>query len=1530
MHANTKILAVSTRRTIQPTAVVPDVACRDTVKFKPKVTFALDSNVATPQELTDVSGTVQANIVCTAPPIALPHEAANGTSDPQVSLASTHSGAGLPKQVTSDLPHLSNIPRHKQSRNRTAMFRRKDRNRKSERSRNIPQATVQENINPTDLNLNTPIISDLNLNLEATVTPVDQENTSQENRTPASNAADINRISSPPASLQPHKSGTPIAYSIPPDTMQEIKKQSGLKFTIDLNGLSVHNFEAAENIKHCTNIQQALTTELKGETPFIYTNRTNAKILVESYNLAKLTNKELKAACLIPASDISKLRSELSSWILIHTFKRRQYKITKHYSDSSPLTTEGGMDLHLFTDHIPEYLQTTYGSNPEKYKFRRPELSMTFKGQISGQSALIGTDSFAEGCGYITPEFVAEHRLHTRPCLEEVMLGDGSTKIQSTEECIVHLQLGTYACKVWLLVVPLPAPYQVLLGDTWLEEHGARLLYDKKCIEIRTKKRRFTIPTIHAEKQTSYTPTKPSKKDPRVLSAMQLRRAYHQGLPMVLCHIQKEGSIQEPENQNVDPDVQASHQEKLKEILNNFPDVFGDTLHQDAPVRPDMPEVIPLIPGSKIPNRPLYRYSPIEQAEIERQVEAMLEQGLVEPSISPFGAPVLLVKKPDGSWRFCVDYRALNQITVKNGHALPRIDDLLDKIQGAQYFSTMDLLQGFYQLPLRESDRPKTAFKTTFGHYQFRVVSMGLSNSPSVFQRVMNQIFKKQLNKSVLIYLDDILVFSKTPEEHLQHIKEVLETVKANHLSLKTKKCHFFRQELKFLGHIISKDGIKPDPEKVQAVVNWDEPTNQTQVRGFLGMTTYFKRYIKGYAKIAAPLMELTKDVYKHNFRMTEAARKAFQKLKDLLVNAPLLKVPDFEKPFTLITDASNVGLGGVLLQGNQPCAFESKKFTAAECAYTTTEREMLATVYCFQKWSVYLRHNPLNEIQTDHMPNVYINTKPQLSAREIRWMETLATFPGQWKYKPGKSNIADPLSRMPSFYIMAILKTNRPLIAPPLQNEQTALLDRIRQSYKDDASFPSHLYTLADGLYYQNNRIVIPNVPDLKQHILHECHDSLFAGHLGRDKTVHAVQTLFTWRGLTKDVKDYIQQCHVCQTTKPSNAPPQGLLLPPETAEVPWRNISVDLITGLPLTTSGHDSILTVVDRCTKMVHLAKTDVNLTAEGFAQLMQDHVFSKHGLPLDIIHDRDPRFTGHFFTEVCKHLGIHQSMTSAWHPQSDGQTERMNRTIEQVLRAHAADKSLEWDKTLSMVEFAMNNSLHASLNQTPFFLNTGIHPITPIMLDVLKGGKFKSTSAFDFSSDRKQAFDFAMQQLKAARDRYKSYADANRQDKSFEVGDKVLLSTVNLNKHNQRRKLYPKFVGPFQITSKVNDVAYKLDLPANMPIHNVFHVSLLKQYFPGRSPPPPMPLLVEGELEYEIERILMHRDIKLKKATKREFFIKWLGYGPEHCTWEPESHLQNAQEAIKDYWDLQKQLQIAQHNKLNKQTVKATKRPKLTL
>jgi len=538
-----------------------------------------------------------------------------------------------------------------------------------------------------------------------------------------------------------------------------------------------------------------------------------------------------------------------------------------------------------------------------------------------------------------------------------------------------------------------------------------------------------------------------------------------------------------------------------------------------------------------------------------------------------------------------------------------------------------------------------------------------------------------------------------------------------------------------------------------------------------------------------------------------------------------------------MITDASQVGLGGVLLQEDRPVAFESKKFNSTECNYQTTERELLGTFYCLKKWAVYMRHNPENIIYTDHIPNVYFQTKPNLSAKEIRMMDVFSQFPGKILYKPGRNMMADPLSRMPSFYMGAILRAKNPKQALQ-ENEQqpgvkSTLLQEIRKSYSLDKEFKCEGCILQDGIYYQNGKIFLPNEKDIKNKILEQCHDSEFAGHMGRDKTTDMVHRLFKWKNSTKEIAEYCNQCPVCQLAKNANTKHQGLLHLPHQSERPFADISVDLITCLNDTEAGHNAILVVVDRATKAVILMLTVIELDAAGFAQLMVDHVFTKHGWPLNILSDRDPRFTGKFWEAVCDIWNIHPSLTSAYHPQSDGQTERANRTIEQVLRAHALTNAKEWDKSLSMVEFAMNNSIHASLKYTPFFLNTGRNPLTPMMAEILQEKQAKVSDkcpqAFQFITNRQEALQKAMENIKIARDRYKSYADANRQDIKFQLGQQVVLSTVNLNKHTINRKLFPKFVGPFPITQIVNDVAYRIQLPELWKIHNVFHVSLLKPW-----------------------------------------------------------------------------------------------------
>ena len=389
--------------------------------------------------------------------------------------------------------------------------------------------------------------------------------------------------------------------------------------------------------------------------------------------------------------------------------------------------------------------------------------------------------------------------------------------------------------------------------------------------------------------------------------------------------------------------------------------------------------------------------------------------------------------------------------------------------------------------------------------------------------------------------------------------------------------------------------------------------------------------------------------------------------------------------------------------------------------------------------------------------------------------------FPVKWQYLKGAENVADALSRLPEFYLAVLLRSSAKVPQEPLVpkiSQVTSglplfpLLDAIRNGYAKDQFFHSTVDLIeADGLFFQSDRICVPNVPEVKQVILQACHDSQFAGHMGMKKTLEMVGRLFWWPILRSDVEKYVKECRICQTAKSGKARSQGLLQPLSVPERPWWCISVDFITGLPLTPSGHDAILTVTDRLTRLVHLIPTTTKCNATEFAALLRDHVISKHGCPGDIVSDRGAIFTGKFWSAVCSALHIHLSKSTAFHPQSDGVPEAVNKMVEQVLRCHCMTAQEEWSEHLSMVEFALNNSQHSSLAKSPFLLNFGMHPVTPVLLETLKLSKVPS--AFKWTQDMQQALQNAKSALQAAKDRQKAYADTRRVEVSFQVGAQVL-------------------------------------------------------------------------------------------------------------------------------------------------------------
>ena len=509
---------------------------------------------------------------------------------------------------------------------------------------------------------------------------------------------------------------------------------------------------------------------------------------------------------------------------------------------------------------------------------------------------------------------------------------------------------------------------------------------------------------------------------------------------------------------------------------------------------------------------------------------------------------------------------------------------------------------------------------------------------------------------------------------------------------------------------------------------------------------------------------------------------------------------------------------------------------------------------------------------------------------------------------------MADPLSRF-NTYILALFQLDSD--ENSLFSESTLQLPKLLHSIallsKSDPYITAHKDQLDEqhGVYFYKDRIYVPNSHELRSQVIQVHHDTLYSGHMGINHTLAALHRWFYWPHMHRDVTKYVSRCVACLQAKPGKTIRQGLLHPLSVPDRPWWSISIDFITGLPLSKDGSDAILTIVDRLTRMVHLVPTTTTCDSLEFAQLMKQHVFSKHGCPADIVSDRGSIFTGKFWIEICHLLQMHMSMSTAFHPQSDGSTEIVNRMVEQVLRCHCMYQPEKWSDNLCMVEFAINNSYHESLKHTPFFLNFGMHPTTPVTIDTIKLSKVKNPTAAKWTQDMVDTLSQAKVNLQLAKDRQKSYADANRTDVSFKLGDSVLLSTTNLQPKTGNRKLYPRFLGPFKITQVVNDVAYRLNLPETMKIHPVFHVSLLKPYSADGPVQPPPPIEIDNVEEYEVESILQSRFRKSGNSSREQFLIKWKGYGFEHCTWENLENLTNCPDILADFRRSQQQPKAVQ-------------------
>lgn len=980
----------------------------------------------------------------------------------------------------------------------------------------------------------------------------------------------------------------------------------------------------------------------------------------------------------------------------------------------------------------------------------------------------------------------------------------------------------------------------------------------------------------------------------------------------------------------------------LPEHLHDFADVFDPKAASTLPPHRDFDCPIDLVGNAGLPFQPIYPLSPAEADELRTTLDENLARGFIRRSRSAAGAPILFVPKKDGARRMCVDYRRLNEITKKDRDPLPLIPQMLDQLARAEYMTALDLCNAYNRIRIRAGDEHKTAFRTRFGTFEYLVMPFGLANAPAVFQRFMNHLFHDLLDRGVLVYLDDILIYADSKEEHDRLVRVVLERLRENELYCKLAKCVFGARKMAWLGHCVSSRGISMDPNKTAAVRDWPVPKTLNELQQFLGFCNYYRGFIARFGEIARPLHDLTKPPpgISKMAKSTPLAwgpkqQRAFDTLKAAFAvgEGKVLAHADPTRQFMLETDASGAALGAVLGQKDdaghvRPVAFYSRSFNPAERNYDVYERELLAIVDAFRAWRHHLEgaaHKVL--VHTDHKNLEGFRAATTTSARLSRWRKILEPYDYEFRYIKGDRNgRADALSRRPDYEGadepergLPVLKADALLAGSTETSAATGLLPAMETAALVATAPPAEIMSdiatasavdefvaaardgdgpagvVWDGQWLRRGKAVYVPTPELRTRALQLAHDVWTAGHGGRRKTQARLSRAFWWPGAGRDVADYVKTCEPCARAKALRQAPRGLLQPLPTPARPFASISLDFITDLP-PSNGFTCIMVVVCRLSKMVRLVPLPALPSSAETADALLHHVVRSFGLPEDIVSDRGSQFTSSFWSALMAALKIKHKPSTAFHPQTDGQTERMNQTVEGWWRVYLDYQTDDWAGALTFTELSINSNVNDSTGMTPFCAVLGFEPrvgAEPALAP-------PSAANVQVTAGRMAEVHHGLRaRLDQAKALYKKHADARRTEApQYKVGDKVLVSLMDSTAFQKARKFRKRYSAPVTITRVIPRGAVEVELPPQLSsrTHNVFNVSKVKPFatsdparFPGRAQPLPEPANVDGEDWFLVRRVLDMR--KSNHRTPRfSYLVDWEGYDISDASWQPLANL----------------------------------------